>query len=185
MMEHQPIRDAIAPLRAEQLDLAAQRTAINARLSVLHGEITALEVQLKQATASIPDPMAGVIVAEPAGIMPMEVVEPIAPIAPVPMPQPKAFAPRVSDHAVLRYLERASGMDFAAVRHKLLTPNVVAAMKAGARAVKVDGGRLIIKDDTVVTFAPKDPHQGRTPANAIKRGPRRERRPTRFYEGME
>ena len=61
-------------------------------------------------------------------------------------------APRVSDHAVIRFLERKHGFDFENVRKQLLSPAVIKAMEIGAQGVKIDGGRLVIKEKTVVTF---------------------------------
>ena len=60
--------------------------------------------------------------------------------------------PRVSDHAVIRYLEREYGFTFEDIREKLLTPFVLAAMDAGAEAVQLNGGTLKIKGRTVVTY---------------------------------
>ena len=60
--------------------------------------------------------------------------------------------PRVSDDAVIRFLERKYGFSFEAVRSELLTPTVVAAMNFGAESVKFHGGRLVIKGKTIVTF---------------------------------
>lgn len=61
-------------------------------------------------------------------------------------------APRVSDHAVLRFLERKHGFDFEAVRKSLLTPAVVQAMNVGAEGVRIEGGTLKISDKCVTTF---------------------------------
>lgn len=63
--------------------------------------------------------------------------------------------PRISDHAVIRYLERRHGFDFEAVRAEMLTKAVRVAVEFGASTV-VDGlgGRLIIRNGTVVTYLP-------------------------------
>ena len=61
-------------------------------------------------------------------------------------------APRVSDHAVIRYLERHHGFCFEAVRSALLTPAVIAAIDAGAESVRRGGGVLKIKGRCVTTF---------------------------------
>ena len=60
--------------------------------------------------------------------------------------------PRVSDHAVIRYLERKHGFDFEGVRNGLLTDTVRAALEAGLEGVKIDGGTLKLRDKTVTTF---------------------------------
>lgn len=61
-------------------------------------------------------------------------------------------APRVSDHAVLRFLERKHGFDFETVRKSLLTPAVIQAMSVGAEGVRIEGGTLKISDKCVTTF---------------------------------
>jgi hypothetical protein len=57
----------------------------------------------------------------------------------------------ISDHAVIRYLERRHGFDFEAVRDEILTPAVRGAVNAGASGVKVDGGTFKIQDRTITT----------------------------------
>jgi len=59
--------------------------------------------------------------------------------------------PRVSDHAVVRYLERIYGFSFEDVRKELLTPVVIAAMAAGVDTVKTAKGKLKIRENCVVT----------------------------------
>jgi len=63
--------------------------------------------------------------------------------------------PGVTDHAVIRYLERKHGFNFEGTRKEMLTPTVLAAMNMGAGSVKTEGGVLKIQGKTVVTFAPK------------------------------
>lgn len=60
-------------------------------------------------------------------------------------------APRVSDHAVIRYLERKYGFDFEDVREEILTPKMIDAINSGANAFKVNNAKFIVKDKTVVT----------------------------------
>lgn len=60
--------------------------------------------------------------------------------------------PRVSDHAVVRYLERKYGFSFEDIRAELLTDAVRGAMDAGADGVRMNGGVLKIKGRTVVTY---------------------------------
>lgn len=60
----------------------------------------------------------------------------------------------VTDHAVLRYLERVKGMDIDAIRREILTPGVVASIKAGATAVIISGTRFQVTDGTIVTVFP-------------------------------
>lgn len=58
----------------------------------------------------------------------------------------------VSDHAVIRYLERRYGFDFEEVRAEILSPAVRTAVNAGAVGVKVTGGTFKIQDRTITTF---------------------------------
>lgn len=60
--------------------------------------------------------------------------------------------PRVSDHVVIRYLERRHNFSFEDIRSQILTPTVVAAIRAGCESVKTADGTLRIKGNTVVTF---------------------------------
>ena len=61
---------------------------------------------------------------------------------------------RISDHAVIRFLERHYGFDFEAERAKLDSPVVQKAGMFGNCTVKTSFGRLVIQDKTVVTFLP-------------------------------
>lgn len=65
-----------------------------------------------------------------------------------------AESPSVSDHAVIRYLERKHGFSFDDVRSQMLTPTVVAAMRSGVPSIKALDGTLIVKGMKVVTYAP-------------------------------
>ncbi len=47
-----------------------------------------------------------------------------------------AIEPTVSDHALLRYMERLYGIDIEACKKAILTDNVEKAIRAGASAVK-------------------------------------------------
>lgn len=58
----------------------------------------------------------------------------------------------VSDHAVLRYLERHCGVDVEAVRKKLTVAAIDKAVDFGCDTVKLgDGSRLKLKGDTACT----------------------------------
>ncbi|EAU40183.1 hypothetical protein FP2506_11522 [Fulvimarina pelagi HTCC2506] len=67
---------------------------------------------------------------------------------------------RVSDHAVLRYLEREHGLDVSAVRQHLADTARPAA-EIGAIAVQVEKVRLLFQHSprqvTVVTVLPRGP----------------------------
>lgn len=57
----------------------------------------------------------------------------------------------VSDHALIRYLERTGQLDPQAFRELILTPDRIAAIKAGANSIKVDGVEMVVRGQTVVT----------------------------------
>ncbi|TCT41173.1 hypothetical protein EDC90_1007150 [Martelella mediterranea] len=56
----------------------------------------------------------------------------------------------VSDHALLRYLERKHGLDVEALRAEIRTA-CRDGVRYGAKAVVADGVKFVITDDTVVT----------------------------------
>ena len=58
---------------------------------------------------------------------------------------------RVSDHAVIRYLERYYKFDIDKIRQEILTPEHRLAIKAGAKRIKVNGIDFIICNNIVVT----------------------------------
>lgn len=62
--------------------------------------------------------------------------------------------PRVSDHAIVRYLERKHGFDFDAIRAEILTPDRAAAIRAGATSIRHDGVKFVVKDGVIVTTLP-------------------------------
>jgi len=75
----------------------------------------------------------------------------------------------VTDHAVLRYLERVKGVDIDAVRVEL-GHIVDKAIEAGAGAAVIDGVKYILNDKTIVTCTEvkQVPLRGR----AMRRRPR-------------
>lgn len=77
----------------------------------------------------------------------------------------------VTDHAVLRYLERVKGIDINAVRNEL--GHVVdTAVKMGAGAAVVDGIKYVLNERTIVTAAlvKTVPERGRS----VRRRPRKD-----------
>lgn len=75
-------------------------------------------------------------------------------------------APRVTDHAVLRYLERARGFDMEAVRTHIATL-CGPALKAGANTLQAEGVRFEFQGNTVVTVAPGSSQISRTRRNLM------------------
>lgn len=57
----------------------------------------------------------------------------------------------VSDHALVRWLQRTGQIDPEAVRSVILTPDRIAAIEAGANSIKVCGVEMVVKGQTVVT----------------------------------
>lgn len=75
-----------------------------------------------------------------------------------------AIVPTISDHALLRYIERVFNVDIDAMKAELLTDTVVLAIKSGATGVKTPHGTLVIRGSTVVTFkSPEMDQRRRTP----------------------
>lgn len=66
----------------------------------------------------------------------------------------------VSDHAVLRYLERFAGIDTEALR-KMIQDKASAAAKAGAVSVTIDGTCFLIRDGCVVTSLTSEQRKNR------------------------
>jgi len=62
----------------------------------------------------------------------------------------------ISDHAVLRWLQRVKGLDINAVRNEMRSPAMVTAHEFGAPIlIGKNGERLVIRDGKVVTVLPK------------------------------
>jgi hypothetical protein len=61
---------------------------------------------------------------------------------------------RVSDHAVVRFLERVKGMDIEKIRREILSETVLAAIAMGARAVEIEGHKFTIVDGCITTCLP-------------------------------
>lgn len=61
---------------------------------------------------------------------------------------------RVTDHAVLRYIERRHGIDVDALRSHIATL-AVTGVAHGASAVLTEGVRIVLRGQTVVTVLDK------------------------------
>lgn len=59
--------------------------------------------------------------------------------------------PEVTDHALIRYLERVNGFDVEGFRRNILTPALIGAIKSGAQRYKSDGIEFAINGNKVVT----------------------------------
>lgn len=69
----------------------------------------------------------------------------------------------ISDHAVIRFLERVKGVGIERIRAEMTTPALATADAFGAPVlIGRNGERLVIRDGTVVTVIAKTRHAGRT-----------------------
>lgn len=66
---------------------------------------------------------------------------------------------RISDHAVIRYLERRYGFDFEHVRIEMHTEALELADRVGCGTVISKGGKMVINEGVATTFLPKDARQ--------------------------
>lgn len=69
----------------------------------------------------------------------------------------KDIGPHISDHAVLRYLERVCRLDIESVRNRMMTPAVRMAVQQGAGKVKGPGYVLILEKNVIVTTVANTP----------------------------
>lgn len=60
-------------------------------------------------------------------------------------------APRVTKHALLRFLERITEIRIEEIEAMILSPENLAAIEAGATRITANGITLVIKDKQVVT----------------------------------
>lgn len=77
-----------------------------------------------------------------------------------------AIVPTITDHALLRYMERVHGIDVAALKAELMTDALVGAIKAGATAMQTTEGTFVINGASVTTFLSKEMR----PKRKTKRG---------------
>ena len=62
---------------------------------------------------------------------------------------------RISDHALVRWLERVHGVDIDKLRELVLTKKQIDMVRTGAHKIKTDRYIFIIENNTVVTVLPK------------------------------
>lgn len=60
--------------------------------------------------------------------------------------------PVMTDHAVLRYMERVMGVDVDSIRNKIFEPGVQSVINGGASRVTIDGLTFIVRNKAVVTL---------------------------------
>ncbi|WP_319519657.1 hypothetical protein [uncultured Martelella sp.] len=71
-----------------------------------------------------------------------------------PMPQTGRTVPVVTDHAVLRFIERVHGLDTEAIR-AIIANRCEAGVRLGASAVIAENAKFILRGETVVTCYPR------------------------------
>lgn len=90
-----------------------------------------------------------------------------------PAEPPKPIVPFLTDHAVIRWLERVEGIDIAKVEREIMTPATITALKAGATGIIVRGHVLKAKAGRIMTVVGKEMVR-RRPAQPLKAPPKRE-----------
>lgn len=62
------------------------------------------------------------------------------------------FRPSVSDHALLRYIERINGFDIEGLRARIMTPGLLSALRSGAARYTEHDTTYLLRDNTVITI---------------------------------
>lgn len=73
--------------------------------------------------------------------------------------KPSTVILEVTDHAVLRYLERSQGVDVEAVRLQI-RDIVIKGAELGASAVTAEGLRFVLRNNSVTTVLPRSKPEG-------------------------
>jgi predicted nuclease with TOPRIM domain len=81
----------------------------------------------------------------------------------------------ITDHALLRYVERVFGIDVDAVRWEILTDSVARCIELGASTITVKGIQFRVKDRSIVTVIGSDQKAHWKKSRAHHRGRRPER----------
>ena len=82
---------------------------------------------------------------------------------------------RITDHALLRYVERIFRIDVDTVRREILTDGVAKCIELGASTITVNGVQFRVKDRSIVTVIGNDQKNHRKRSKAHHRGRRPER----------
>jgi predicted nuclease with TOPRIM domain len=78
----------------------------------------------------------------------------------------------ITDHALLRYVERVFGIDVDAVRRQILTDGIAKCIELGASTITVNGIQFRVKDRSIVTVIGSDQKTHRKKSKAHHRGRR-------------
>ncbi|WP_147023304.1 hypothetical protein [Microvirga aerophila] len=141
-----------ADLLSEIEDLKSKIETIHGRISEHHREMTALQGEVAQMEATRRSLLAEV---ERRSRPPDDV--------------------RITDHALLRYVERVFGIDVDAVRREILTDGVARCIELGASTITVKGIQFRVKYRSIVTVIGGDQKTHRKKSKAHHRGRRPER----------
>lgn len=58
----------------------------------------------------------------------------------------------ITDHALIRFLERKKGIDIKKIKEEILTPKVIQALLTGAQSYKENGFEYIFKQGKIITI---------------------------------
>lgn len=83
---------------------------------------------------------------------------------------------QVTDHALVRWLERVKGVDVAALKSELLTDDLVAAARLGAKKYKSGDLIYALNGGKVITVMNKSEEKRRPFPNRRKKNPKVTRR---------
>ena len=67
---------------------------------------------------------------------------------------------RVSDHAIVRYLERHYNFDVDFIRDEIFPPRIQGMVAAGARGYKLNGMEFVVSNGVIVTSKPAKKETG-------------------------
>lgn len=121
--------------------LEAERESVNARLGQVEAEIEGIKAELAARLTGIQSDAQRLRTS--LGQIDAELARRAA---------RDAVVPTISDHALLRYIERNFGIEVEVMRSELMTESLAMAIKAGAASVRSTEGTWVIKGSTVVTF---------------------------------
>jgi hypothetical protein len=76
----------------------------------------------------------------------------------------------VSDHAVVRYLERVMGFDIDALRARIMTPTIERAIRSGVARVRIPEGVVVVREGIITSFLPSENGPSRRKGRYLDRG---------------
>jgi len=121
-VESDIIRDKLSQCEQKRVELHRRQAEAKARLSTLNGEIGTLTTQVNNLRLELERRNTDKVDA------------------------------RISDHALLRYVERVLEIDVEKLRNHLLSKEIRCAIEAGAKSVTIDGIKFIVQGKTIVTM---------------------------------